>query len=211
MCVCGGAHAASCITAQACNFARVVPVFCVPLLHLATTQLVVFLAGNLMTGACNLSINTLGQTDTVAVLVVTAYMVCVCGAALLVDAYHNYYYDDAARAPPEAPHVRAVSRSIPPQWGSVRFRPLACTCAPSGCTVRADELTKSRKIPTRGVLPPPVDVTRSRPHPHPQRPRPSNQGVRGRVVKQCPGPVIKARAPPSSHLPTRPSAHGSAR
>ena len=45
--------------------------------------------------------------------------------------------------------VRAPSRSTPPQmgakWGSIRFRPLACTCAPWGCVVRGDELAKSRK------------------------------------------------------------------
>ena len=55
--------------------------------------------------------------------------------------------------------ARAVSagkrqgRPIPPQRGSIRFCPLACTCAPWGCIVRADELTKSRKIPTRKTLP----------------------------------------------------------
>ena len=40
--------------------------------------------------------------------------------------------------------VRAASRPIPPQWGSLRFRPLTCTYAPWG--VRVDELAKSRKI-----------------------------------------------------------------
>jgi len=40
--------------------------------------------------------------------------------------------------------VRAASRPIPPQWGSLRFRPLTSTYAPWG--VRVDELAKSRKI-----------------------------------------------------------------
>ena len=42
--------------------------------------------------------------------------------------------------------VRVASRSIPPQWESIRFRPLICTYAPWG--VRVDGLAKSRKIPT---------------------------------------------------------------
>ena len=49
--------------------------------------------------------------------------------------------------------VRVASRSIPPQWGSIRFRLLACTYAQWGCIVRVGELTKSRKMPTRNVLP----------------------------------------------------------
>ena len=53
--------------------------------------------------------------------------------------------------------VRALGRLIPPRWGSVRFRPLACTYSPWGCTyspwgVRVDERAKSRKIPTRKIL-----------------------------------------------------------
>ena len=39
--------------------------------------------------------------------------------------------------------VSSLSRSIPPQWGSIRLRPLACTCAPRG--VRVDGPTESRK------------------------------------------------------------------
>ena len=49
--------------------------------------------------------------------------------------------------------VRAVGRSIPPPWGSVRFRPPTCTYAPRGCIVRVVERAKSRKIPTRKLLP----------------------------------------------------------
>ena len=39
--------------------------------------------------------------------------------------------------------VRLASRSIPPQWGSIRLRPLICTYAPWGCIVRVGELAKS--------------------------------------------------------------------
>ena len=44
------------------------------------------------------------------------------------------------------PHTaRTASRSAPPQWGSSRFRPLTCTYAPCGPSVRVDEPAKSRK------------------------------------------------------------------
>ena len=42
--------------------------------------------------------------------------------------------------------VRAVNRSIPTQWGSIRFRPPICTSTPRGVRVRVDELAKSLKI-----------------------------------------------------------------
>ena len=47
--------------------------------------------------------------------------------------------------------VRIVNPSILAGWGSIRFSPLICTYAPWGA--RADEQTKSRKIPTRKILP----------------------------------------------------------
>ena len=51
--------------------------------------------------------------------------------------------------------VRVPSRSIPPPWGSIRFRLAPRTYAPRGPSVRVvpDRLTKSRKIPTRKLLP----------------------------------------------------------
>ena len=47
--------------------------------------------------------------------------------------------------------VRVVSRSISPPWGSIRFRLVLRTYAPWG--VRVVSQTKSRKIPTRNILP----------------------------------------------------------
>ena len=49
--------------------------------------------------------------------------------------------------------VRVPSRSIPPPWGSIRFRLALRTHAPWGCIVRVvpDRQTKSRKVPTRNV------------------------------------------------------------
>ena len=44
-----------------------------------------------------------------------------------------------------------ASRSIPPPWGSIRFRLALRTYAPWG--VRVVSQTKSRKIPTRNILP----------------------------------------------------------
>ena len=49
--------------------------------------------------------------------------------------------------------VRLASRSIPPRWGSIRFRLALRTYAPCGPSVRVVSQTKSRKIPTRKVLP----------------------------------------------------------
>ena len=49
--------------------------------------------------------------------------------------------------------VRVASRSIPPPWGSIRFRLALRTYAPCGPSVRVVSQTKSRKIPTRNVLP----------------------------------------------------------
>ena len=49
--------------------------------------------------------------------------------------------------------VRVASRPIPPQWGSLRFRPPICTYAPRGPSVRVDELAQSRKMPARKALP----------------------------------------------------------
>ena len=57
----------------------------------------------------------------------------------------------------EAPFdtVRVASRSIPPPWGSIRFRlaPRTYDAPPCGPSVRVVSLTKSRKIPTRNILP----------------------------------------------------------
>ena len=47
--------------------------------------------------------------------------------------------------------VRAVSRSIPPRWRSIRFRLTLRTYAPWG--VRVVSLTKSKKIPTQKIFP----------------------------------------------------------
>ena len=49
--------------------------------------------------------------------------------------------------------VRATGRTIPPPWGSYRFRLALRTDAPWGCIVRVVGQTKSRKIPTRNILP----------------------------------------------------------
>ena len=65
-----------------------------------------------------------------------------------------------------------MNRTIPPQWGPlrlrplictyaprgcivrpIRLRPLICTCAPRGCIVRVDGLAKSRNARTRKILP----------------------------------------------------------
>ena len=53
----------------------------------------------------------------------------------------------------DAGAVRGTSRSIPPRWRTIRFRPALRTHAPWGCIVRVVSQTKSRKIPTRDVLP----------------------------------------------------------
>ena len=50
--------------------------------------------------------------------------------------------------------VRVVSRSTPPRWGSVRFRPPICAYAPWGYIVRVDARAKSRTTPTRKTSPP---------------------------------------------------------
>ena len=47
--------------------------------------------------------------------------------------------------------VEEVSRSTSPPWGSIRFRLALRTYAPWG--VRVVSQTKSRKIPTRNILP----------------------------------------------------------
>ena len=47
--------------------------------------------------------------------------------------------------------VRVASRTISPPWGSIRFRLALRTYAPWG--VRVVGRTKSRKIPTRNMLP----------------------------------------------------------
>ena len=48
--------------------------------------------------------------------------------------------------------VRVPSRSIPPPWGSIRFRLAPRTYAPCGPSVRVVSQTKSRKIPTRKTI-----------------------------------------------------------
>ena len=50
--------------------------------------------------------------------------------------------------------VRVASRSIPPRWGSIRFRlaPRTYNAPPCGPSVRVVSPTKSRKIPTRKTL-----------------------------------------------------------
>ena len=74
------------------------------------------------------------------------------------DDYENGGGDEGggARSALSSPvRLRVVRRSTLPQRESVRFRPLVCTYAapPRGPAVRADGLTKSRKIPTRKILP----------------------------------------------------------
>ena len=51
--------------------------------------------------------------------------------------------------------VHAVSRPTPPRWRSIRFRLALRTynAPPWGVRVVPDRLTKSRKIPTRKILP----------------------------------------------------------
>ena len=49
--------------------------------------------------------------------------------------------------------VHVVSRSITPPWGSMRFRLALRTYAPCGPSVRVVSQTKSRKRPTRNILP----------------------------------------------------------
>ena len=51
----------------------------------------------------------------------------------------------------DSQEVRVVSRSISPPWRSIRFRLALRTYAPWG--VRVVSQTKSRKIPTRNILP----------------------------------------------------------
>ena len=63
---------------------------------------------------------------------------------------HGWVRDGAAEAHAGA-RVRVASRSISPPWGSIRFRLALRTYAPWG--VRVVSQTKSRKIPTRNILP----------------------------------------------------------
>ena len=49
--------------------------------------------------------------------------------------------------------VRVPGRSVPPRWGSIRFRLALRTYNPPPWGVRVVSLTKSRKIPTRKMLP----------------------------------------------------------
>ena len=56
--------------------------------------------------------------------------------------YYLYYWEKTKQWMIGA---RVVSRSISPQWGPIRFRPIICTYAPWG--VRVDELAKSRIVP----------------------------------------------------------------
>ena len=49
--------------------------------------------------------------------------------------------------------VRVTSRSVSPPWRSIRFRLALRTYAPWGCIVRVVSQAKSRKIPTRKILP----------------------------------------------------------
>ena len=51
--------------------------------------------------------------------------------------------------------VHLKSRSIPPPWGSIRFRlaPRTYDAPPCGCIVAVASQAKSREIPTRDILP----------------------------------------------------------
>ena len=49
--------------------------------------------------------------------------------------------------------VSVASRSIPPQWGPVRFLPAPRTYDAPPWGVRVVSQAKSRKIPTRNMLP----------------------------------------------------------
>ena len=73
---------------------------------------------------------------------------------------HPKYFTALFREQADGTHevvttVRVPSRSIPPPWGSIRFRlaPRTYDAPPCGPSVRVASLTKSRKIPTRNVLP----------------------------------------------------------
>ena len=68
---------------------------------------------------------------------------------------YGRYFSVASRAfdlamPDEEDEVRVVGRSIPPPWGTIRFRLALRTHAPRGCIVRVvpDRLTKSRNVNT---------------------------------------------------------------
>ena len=63
----------------------------------------------------------------------------------------NHGRDTRWPKPPAVLEVRVVSRSIPPPWRSIRFRLALRTYAPWG--VRVVSQAKSRKIPTRNILP----------------------------------------------------------
>ena len=69
---------------------------------------------------------------------------------------HRRRRSGEARAPDRQRAVDryiAASRSISPRWGSIRYRLALRTYAPWGVRVVPDRLTKSRKIPTRNILP----------------------------------------------------------
>ena len=55
---------------------------------------------------------------------------------------YMHYFLNASH---HADKVRLVSRSIPPRWGSIRFRLALRTCSPCGPSVRVASLTKSKK------------------------------------------------------------------
>ena len=65
--------------------------------------------------------------------------------------FEQVLWHRAGRCGPEPDRVRVPSRSIAPPWRSIRFRLALRTYAPWG--VRVVSQAKSRKIPTRNILP----------------------------------------------------------
>ena len=63
---------------------------------ISRNQLSVFLVANLMTGAVNLSMDTIGASNMTAMIVLTVYTVAVCGVALAIDAW-RYPHDWTSR------------------------------------------------------------------------------------------------------------------
>ena len=72
-----------------------------------------------------------------------------------LDTSSSEFWSLASALPGQKVEVRVVGRSTLPQWGPARFRPLICMydAPPRGPSIRADEVTKSRKIPTRKLPP----------------------------------------------------------
>ena len=88
--------------------------------------------------------------------------------------------------------VRTAGRSISPPWRPIRIRRAPRTYAPWGCIVRVVSQTKSRKRPTRNVLPPFLFI---RPRRGPAGPRPTRcrRPSRWWTTRRCPASVSSCR------------------